>query len=142
MRPGMCHAAFAMTGLLLATAYAQAVPDHIASVDVDGTDFRVRLVSGKVLSGPDLVGATLSLTQPGDAAPRKVLIKSVKIDPMDSDHEILLFHLLAVDQTTGHREELCRPDAQGERWAFPLRGQWDSEGEHISDSGFTLTCAD
>jgi len=36
---------------------------------------------------------------------------------------------------------LCEPDAQGVRSAFPLRGNWDSEGRRVSDSGFTLTCA-
>ena len=84
----------------------------------------------------------MTLTQSGDAAPRKVFVESVKPDPRDPEHEILLYHLEAVDQATGQREELCGPDADGERWAFPLRGQWDSEGQHISDSGFTLTCAD
>lgn len=131
-----------MTGLLAATTYAQGLPDHIASVDVDGTNFRVRLVSGKLLSGPDLVGTTLSLTQVGDAAPRNVLIESVKVDPMDPDHEILLYHMLAVDSATGKTEELCGLNPDGERWGFPVRGQWDAQGRHISDAGYTLTCSD
>jgi ADYC domain len=41
----------------------------------------------------------------------------------------------------GASDELCEPNPQGERWAFPLRGQWNANGDHISDKGFTLTCS-
>jgi hypothetical protein len=46
-----------------------------------------------------------------------------------------------VDPATGALDELCEPDAKGERWAFPLKGQWDANGRRISDQGFTLTCS-
>jgi ADYC domain-containing protein len=132
-----------LTAVVLSTnAYGQAVPDRIANVDVDGTVFRVRMASGKVLSGPDLVGATLSLREPGNAEPRKFFIESVAPDPMDPDHEVLLYHVFAVDPATQQKEELCGPNAQGERWAFPVRGRWDIEGRHITDAGYTLTCSD
>jgi hypothetical protein len=134
-------AVFVYVGVLWAPARA-AEPDRIASVDVDGTVFRVRLSSGKALSGPDLVGATLSLAENGNAAPRKVFIQSVVLDPLDQDHEIVLYHFLAIDPATQQKEELCGPDARGERWGFPVRGQWDAEGRHISEVGYTLTCAD
>ena len=132
----------ACAAVLPHAARGGAGPDRIASVAVEGTVFRVRLTSGTVLSGPDLVGATLTLAEDGDAAPRKVLIESVAVDPMDPDHEVLLYHLLAVDPATGQKEELCAPNADGERWGFPVRGRWDAEGRHLSDAGYTLTCAD
>jgi hypothetical protein len=135
-------AAFVLVSLLCTSSYSEPAPDRIASIAVEGTDFRVRLVSGKVLSGPDLVGATLSLTESANALPRKVLVESVVRDPGDPDHEILLYHLLAIDAADGKKGELCGPDARGERWAFPVQGQWDAEGRHISDSGYTLTCSD
>jgi ADYC domain len=131
----------ASVALLSAAAYGRDVPDRIVSIVVDGTAFRVSLASGKSLSGADLTGAILSLDQPAHA-PLKVLVQSVEVDPMDPDRETLLYHLLAVDAQTGHRKELCDPDAQGQRWAFPLRGQWDTEGRHLSNVGYTLTCAD
>jgi hypothetical protein len=127
-------------GALLSIARGQGMPDRIASLEVEGTTFRIQLVSGKVLSGADLVGATLSLTQEG-AGLRKVKIESIQPDPLDVDHEVLLYHLLAVDSATGETSELCGPNPQGERWGFPLRGQWDQEGQHFSDAGYTLTCA-
>jgi hypothetical protein len=140
-RRGPPIGALAMLGLVAAVSYAQAVPDRIASVDVDGTVFRVELFSGKVLLGPDLVGATLSLSQPGGIT-QAIKIESVKIDPTDPDHETLLYHFLAVNTDTGQSSEVCELNPDGERWGFPVRGQWDAEGRHISDSGYTLTCSD
>jgi hypothetical protein len=135
-------AAILWVGAVPTPVLAQASPDRIAGIDVEGTVLRVRMTSGKVLSGPELVGATLSLAQPGDAAPRKVRVESVKMDPMDPEQETLLYHLLDVDPVTGETQELCGPNPDGERWAFPLRGQWDAEGQHLSDAGYTLTCSD
>ena len=120
---------------------AHAAPDRIAEVGVDGTVLRVRLASGKVLAGADLVGATLTLTRPGRRALR-VRVDAVEPDPKDPDHEILLYRMRPVDAGGRPRGELCRADADGQRWAFPVRGQWDAEGRRISDAGYTLTCAD
>jgi len=129
--------------LLTSISYGQGIADHIAGVRVDGTVLRIRLASGKVMSGSELIGATLSLSQAGPFLPLKVKVESVETDPLDPDHETLLYHLLAVDAKTGRTSELCDPDARGERWAFPLRGQWDAEGRRVSsNAGFTLTCAD
>lgn len=142
MRQRICRAALLIAVLLTVISCKQSAPDRIASVDVDGTVFRVRFVSGKMLSGQDLVGATLSLSQGGSTEPLQVLIESVKVDPMDRDHEVLLYHMLAVEPESGKTQELCEPNADGERWGFPVRGQWDSEGRHISNVGYTLTCSD
>lgn len=142
MRQRICRAGCVMTGLFAAASHGQALPDRIASVAVDGTIFRVELVSGKVLSGPDLVGATLSLSHSAGTAQQMIKIESVKTDPMDPDHETLLYHFLAVDSSNGQTTELCELNADGERWGFPVRGQWDTEGRHISDAGYTLTCSD
>jgi hypothetical protein len=131
-----------LCGLWGSLALAADRPDRIGSVEVDGTVLRIARSGGKTLSGADLVGLTVTLTPAGDAAVRKVFVEAAKIDPRDPAHEILLYHFLSVDPATGQREELCGPDAYGERWGFPLRGQWDPEGQHISDAGFTLTCAD
>lgn len=116
--------------------------DKIVDVTVVGTDFRVRLASGRVLSGRDLVGAKLSLTLPGGDEPEQVSIDAVVVDPLDPTGESLLYKMRAVDPESGELVDLCGPDVAGERWAFPLRGQWDDEGYPLSDEGFTLTCGD
>jgi len=119
-----------------------AFQDRIAGVDVEGTVIAIRLKSGRALRGIDLKGATLTLTTSAHAAPQKIQIESIKPDPTDPDHELMLYHFLAVDPATHETQELCGPNADGERWGFPVRGQWDEDGRHTSDSGYTLTCSD
>lgn len=111
-------------------------------MSVVGTDFRVELSSGRVLAGRDLAGATLMLVVPGGTTPEAVRIDAVVNDPLDPSGETLIYRMRARDPATGEWVELCNPDAAGERWAFPLRGQWDGEGYVLSDQGFTLTCGD
>jgi hypothetical protein len=134
-------AATTMVGVFAICGSAHSA-DRIDGIDVVGTELRVRLSSGRVLSGADLNGATLTLTESEGRPSHKVRVQSVSVDPKDPAREILLYHLLAVDEATGKTEELCGPDARGERWAFPVRGQWDADGNHISDAGYTLTCGD
>ncbi|MFN7965991.1 MAG: ADYC domain-containing protein [Acidobacteriota bacterium] len=125
-----------------ATFSAAPSSDRIVDVSVVGTDFRVQLSSGRVLSGRDLVGAKLALIVPGGVTPEQVTIDAVVTDPLDPSGETLLYKMRALNPQTGQLEELCEPDAAGERWAFPLRGQWDSEGYPLSDKGLSLTCGD
>ena len=87
------------------------------------------------------VGATLSIVLPNDANAKQIKIRTILPDPTDPDGDVLLYRIGVLDPATGALEELCEPDAAGERWAFPLQGQWDGEGRRISDQGFTLTCA-
>jgi hypothetical protein len=124
---------------------ARAVPasldKKIESVEVDGTAFRVRLAGGTVLEGRELEGATLSVALLADVEPQRILLARITTDPADPRGEILLYDMKLLDPETGTARPLCGRDAKGERWAFPLQGQWDRNGRHISDDGFTLTCA-
>jgi hypothetical protein len=116
-------------------------PERLAAVDVVGTAFRIELTGGRVLSAEQLAGSTLSLVPPGETEPRQVRIDQVVVDPLDPQRETLLYRMHLVDVETGDTTEICEPDQRGERWAFPVKGQWDDEGRFISDRGFTLTCA-
>ena len=71
---------------------------------------------------------------------QRIRILEVTPDPEDPDGELVLHRITTVD-ALGHESELCQPDPQGDRWAFPLRGQWSNEGERTSEAGFTLTCS-
>ncbi|GAA4413508.1 hypothetical protein GCM10023089_31450 [Quisquiliibacterium transsilvanicum] len=115
---------------------------RIVSVAVEGTALEVRLASGRRLSGADLTGASLTLVAPHGTVPQHVRIDAVAVDPRDPERETLLYQMSAVDPRTGRSESLCAPNAQGERWVFPLQGQWDREGNRLTDRGFTLACAD
>jgi hypothetical protein len=119
-----------------------AKPDKISAVDVDGTVLSVRLASGRTISGPALVGAIVELVVPGGATVQRVRIDEVVTDPRDPEHETLLYRMKLVDPSGGPDQEVCGPDPEGERWAFPVRGQWDAAGHHVSEEGFTLTCSD
>lgn len=121
---------------------AAGTEDRIADISVVGTDFRVRLASGRVLTGRDLVGARLKLDVQGGVAPQQVRIDAVVNDPLDPSGETLIYRMRALAPESGQWQELCNPDAAGERWAFPLRGLWDADGYVLSDRGLTLTCGD
>jgi hypothetical protein len=115
--------------------------DGIARVEVVGTDFRVTLESGRVLAGPDLAGAKITVQMAEGSPPQQIRIDRVVADPTDRTGEMLLYHMLLIDPAGAGERELCEPDPQGERWAFPVRGHWDAEGQYVSDAGFTLTCS-
>jgi len=117
---------------------ASAAPDRIVDVAVDGTAFRVTLASGRVLAGRDLEAATLSVAFTGSDSPQPVHLDRIIVDPHDADGDTLLYH---ISDPGNPGTELCSADVWGEHWAFPLRGRWDANGVHMSDQGFTLTCA-
>lgn len=126
--------------LLLAACAMAPAEDPVLSTEVIGTAFRVTFRSGRVVQGMELAGATLSLRLPGDATPRRVRLDGIVLDERDPRGEVLLYRARALD-ASDVASELCGEDPQGQRWMFPLRGQWDAEGQPISDAGFTLTCS-
>lgn len=131
-----------LLGLPAAVATSPPVRDHIAGIKVTGTAMRVEMRSGRVIESEALVGATLTLRMTDEADPGLIYIESQRIDAYDPQHEITLYHMLTVDAVTGARQEMCGPDLHGEHWAFPLAGQWDANGRHLTSTGYTLTCAD
>lgn len=113
--------------------------ERIAKAEVVGTAFKLTFSSGRVLQGKELIGSTLSLLLPGDTVARRVRLDDILVDSRDPDNEVLLHKVTVVDG--GIPKELCDPDPDGNRWMFPLKGQWDPEGRMISHFGFTLTCS-
>jgi hypothetical protein len=130
-------AVFATTSFLIAADSPQ--PERIEKTEVVGTAFRLTFSSGRILQGKELAGVTLSLRLPGDMSVHRVRLDEILTDSRDPNHEVLLYKAAVVDGETP--AELCDPDPDGNRWMFPLKGQWDSEGQLISHSGFTLTCS-
>jgi len=116
--------------------------DAIERVEVVGTAFRVTLTSGRVLQGRQLEGAILSLLLPGRSKPERIRLSKIVEDANDPDHEILLHHIEVLGAGSGLSQALCEPDDGKIHWAFPLEGQWNFNGERISEEGFTLTCAE
>ena len=71
-----------------------------------------------------------------------VRIDAVIPDPRDPDGEVLLYRMMALG-ADGAWRELCGPDPQGERWAFPLAGRWTASGQHLpaAPGVFNVTCS-
>jgi hypothetical protein len=132
-------AAWLFVSIIIGFWAGSAWADRIVSIGVEGTQFRISLESGRLLWSADLIGTILDLTLPGGTIGR-VRIERVEKDPEDQGGDIFL-HRFLVAESPNSWVDLCDPDASGARWAFPLRGQWDSEGRRTSDSGFTLICA-
>jgi hypothetical protein len=110
------------------------------SVEVVGNTFRVSYSDGRVIAGSNLEGAVLALSAPGDPKLLRIRIDSVERAPEDSD---IFLHRITVlaSQPGEENHDLCDPDAQGQRWAFPLKGQWNADGRRLSEKGLTLACA-
>lgn len=133
----ICCAAVASSSLPAAATVS--LPERIEKTDVVGTAFRLTFSSGRVLQGKELIGATLSLLLSGDPVAHRVRIDDIVTDSRDPEGEVLLHKVTIVDGATP--AELCEADPDGNRWMFPLRGQWNGEGKMTSRSGFTLTCS-
>ncbi len=112
----------------------------LRSVDVIGTAFRVTYTDGRALAGSALQGAVLTLMLSGDARPGRFRLDTIERDPDNKD--VLLYRITVLATQAGETDhDLCEPDAQGERWAFPLKGQWDDGGRRLGEKGLTLACA-
>ena len=97
-----------------ATAFAE------AALTVEGTEFVLTTIGGRVLRSADLAGATLQL---GNEI--GVTIQSVEEDREAVGGRVWLHHFIVKGQ------DLCTPDAQGRSLGFPVP---DDRG------GFELTC--
>ena len=132
----------AIIALLLATGAGgpgRHHPPAIRSVEVAGTAFRVAYANGRTVVGRDLEGAILTLTLRGSPRPLRIRLDRIVPDPDDGD--ILLHRITDLpDRGAQAAHDLCEPDAHGERWAFPLRGQWDDRGRRTADRALTLVC--
>ena len=124
----------------LCWAGAAAKSSAVRSVEVIGTALRVTFTDGRALAGSDLQGAVLTLALAGDVRPGRFRLDRIERDPGNSD--ILLYRITVLATQPGETDhDLCEPDAQGERWAFPLKGQWDDGGRRLTEKGLTLACA-
>jgi hypothetical protein len=130
-------AGWSAAGVATATAAGAA----IRSVSVVGTEFRVTLADGRLLGQPELVGAVLSIGD-GVGGHRAVRIDRVLKDAKDPTGEITLYEVSEQDRTTGAWANLCQPDPDGQRLAFPMAGVWAKDGTHLAapDGRFSITC--
>lgn len=138
---GMAALILAAASILPTRGNAAPAASRITSVKVIGTAFRVTLASGRTLEGRDLAGATISVALVGKSRPLRVRLAKIIPDPSDPQGDVLLYDMRIAGPSGRASVPLCEHEVDGGHWAFPLRGQWDKDGQRISDTGFTLTCA-
>ena len=116
-------------------------PAAILDMEVDGTPLQVHVADGRTLGPEELIGAALEVADEA-GRPLTVRIDAVIPDLRDPDGEVLLYRMMALG-ADGAWRELCGPDPQGERWAFPLAGRWTSSGQHLRaiPGVFNVTCS-
>lgn len=123
----------------LAILVAAAARAAAASVSVEGTEFRVAADDGSVLSQQAIEGLVLTLGD-GSGAERRIRIDSAERAPGDPDGEVMLYGLSERD-ATGAWRNICLPDREGRRLAFPLQGSFSKDGRYDPTPGrLLITC--
>src|SRR5262249_39736750 len=92
--------AFGIMWVGAALPMASSAPPSIERIQAVGTEFRVILSDGRVLSAAQLIGAVLSIAD-GHGDQQAVRIDAIESDPTDPDREIQLHTLSVQDPTTG-----------------------------------------
>jgi len=110
------------------------------SVEVDGTEFKVTLTDGRVLSSAELVGATLTIST--SAGTMHVRIDAVERDP-DAGTTPVWLHSFSAEAPDGSWQPLCDRGPDGRRQGFPLAGRprADGEMEQAEPGVFELVCS-
>lgn len=124
-------AAFIAAGLRAAHA-----DEAVAGVAVERTALRITLADGRVLSGADLLGVTLTIAD-ADGNQIPVRIEAVQADPLDPSGETTLYAFSAED-AAGEWRNMCQPDPYGGQWGFPLA--FTEDGKAGPPGAFSITC--
>jgi hypothetical protein len=103
----------------------------LQGMSLQGTSLQGMTLQGMTLQGTSLQGAVLTAID-GNGVAITLRIAAAQIDPHDPDGEITLY-ALEVQTATGEWQNVCNPDASGERWAVPVSGSWDARGGRIYD---------
>ena len=130
-----------LIALVIVTLAALATPALAArsgALRVDGTAFRLKTSSGRLLGSGDLVGASFEMAGEDGAS------LTVRIDAANASVEKPYVELLALsvqDRATGRWAPMCDPDITGRRAGFPVAGRWDAHGRfHKDGNSWFLTC--
>jgi hypothetical protein len=107
-------------------------------VEVDGSAFRISK-DGRVLPQNEIVGAKLTVKD-ANGVRLTVRIDQEMLDPNDAAGEVHLYKLSVQDVQSGEWQNMCSPGPGGVAMAFPLRGSWTSDGRHLQDNSFSVTC--
>lgn len=124
---------------LLALVCATPATANSTSIDVVDTRFRVTMPDGQVHHSDRLVGAVLTMGLAGRIA--RVRIDAIERDPRHDAGDVWL-HALSVEGADGQWRDVCEPDPEGRRLAFPIAGRFGADGmlRPAEPGRFELTC--
>jgi ADYC domain len=105
-----------------------------ARLGVEGTQFVLYRLDGRVLRSAELVGAELELGN-GNA----LRIDAVRPDPDDPQGRILL-HSFSQRAADGSWTQACEADRSGRHEGFPVPGRWVDGRYQLDKDHFALTC--
>jgi hypothetical protein len=129
------HRARVASAALAILASALNIPaeasEQAARLTVVGTEFRLQLPDGRVLSRSDLIGTTVDIAEAGGE--QRIRIDAIEVDPEDPTGEVMLHALSVYDRKSSRWQSFCLPDAAGKRLGFPFAT--DPNGQR-----FRLTC--
>ena len=128
---GLVRAAFAVAS---AIAAASAVAGEAPRIAVENGRFELVRADGTKAPQSELVGVVITLGD-GSGPVRKLRIDAVAPDPMDTASELMLYTLVERIGADGAWENICQPDRQGRRAAFPLSGLFTDKIVHVEASG-------
>lgn len=98
----------------------------VSEVHLEGS-LLVGKLGGRILRGTDLVGATMTTTDPSGTSSLAV-IAGVESDPQDETGSTHFYRLRGRDPVSGEVVDLCAPDQEGQRRAIPVPGRWSASG--------------
>jgi hypothetical protein len=109
-------------------------------VRVEGTRFEIIQPDGSRVAQQDLVGAVVSFGD-GSGMERRLRIDGVSPDPRDIAGGTMLYALSEQTGPSGEWENVCKPDPDGHRFAFPLAGSFAADGRYRHEDGrILITC--
>ncbi len=105
---------------MLAETAGEAATTNGPGVEIVGTELRIAVPDGRILSGQDVVGTALGLRNE-DGQKMLVKIEEVLADPLDPTGKILLYRFTAQDRAGAWRP-ICSPAPDGLPLAVPQPG--------------------
>ena len=121
-------------------AAASAVAGEAPRVVVGNGRFELVRADGTKAPQSELSGVVITLGD-GPGPVRKLRIDAVEPDPMDPAGELMLYTLVERIGADGAWENICQPDRQGRRAAFPLSGFFTDRIVHVeASSRLSILC--
>lgn len=124
-----------LCSMVLACAQA-AAPPPAAKVSIEGSRLRVDYPDGTSLSGMDLVGKEIVI---GAAGEMRLRINAITPDRHTPD---VWLHDISAQRADGQWQNVCLPDADGQRLALPVAGYTTADGGFVHDPDkLSITCS-